>query len=72
MAYVNPYAGKRREGWPPAEPIDDVAAEDATSSYGEDTAELVNELKAKVNAILAAVRAAGIVAESSAEGGEEE
>lgn len=64
MAYLNPAAGERREGFPAAAAIADVAEADATSTYSQDTADLVNELKSKLNAALAALRAAGIVSDS--------
>jgi predicted RecA/RadA family phage recombinase len=42
--------------------IADVATADADATYGQPEADLINELKDQVNAILAALRAAGIIA----------
>lgn len=41
--------------------IDDVAAADAAATYGAGEAALVNELKAKLNAVLAVMRNAGLM-----------
>jgi predicted RecA/RadA family phage recombinase len=42
--------------------VADVATADADATYGQPEADLINELKAQLNAALAALRAAGIIA----------
>lgn len=64
MAYANPAAGKRRSEYASAAAIANVATADADATYGQPEADLINELKTKLNAALAALRAAGIVSES--------
>ncbi len=44
--------------------IADVATANADATYGQPEADLINELKTKLNAALAALRAAGVVASS--------
>lgn len=41
--------------------IADVATANADATYGQPEADLVNELKTKLNAALAAMRAAGLI-----------
>lgn len=64
MAYLDPDAGARREGFPAAAAIANVATANADATYGQPEADLINELKTKLNAALAALRAAGIVSSS--------
>lgn len=42
--------------------IADVATANADATYGQPEADLINELKSKLNSTLAALRAAGVVA----------
>lgn len=60
MAYSNVGAGKRRESYT-GTTVANVATADADATYGQPEADLINELKTKVNALLAALRANGIV-----------
>jgi hypothetical protein len=61
MAYANPSAGARRSNYPSADAIADVATANADATYGQPEADLINELKTKLNAALAALRAAGLI-----------
>jgi len=47
----------------PAAAVADVETADADDTYGVEERTLINELKAQVNALLASLRAAGILAE---------
>ena len=42
--------------------VADVASADADGTYGVEEAALINENKAQINALLAALRAAGLIA----------
>lgn len=64
MAYLDPAAGARRESYPAATAIANVTSANAGGSYTSAEQALINELKTKLNAALAALRAAGIVSES--------
>jgi len=44
--------------------VADVATADADATYGQPEADLINELKAQLNATLAALRSAGIIQSS--------
>ncbi|WP_242892440.1 hypothetical protein [Actinomadura litoris] len=44
-----------------AAPVADVATANADATYGQPEADLINELKTKVNALLASLRAAGLL-----------
>lgn len=59
MAYANPAAGTRRSNYPAADAIANVSAPNATDL--ESAQALANELKTKLNAALAALRAAGLI-----------
>lgn len=61
MAYLDPAAGKRRKG-ATAAAITAVATANADATYGQPEADLINELKSKLNSALTALRAAGIIA----------
>ena len=61
MAYLNPDEGAQRAGRRgPA--VANVATANADATYGQPEADLINELKTKVNALLAALRTAGVIA----------
>lgn len=61
MAYADQAAGKRRSaGYTPAAVVD-VATANATTTYGQPTVDLINELKTKLNAALAELRKAGVI-----------
>lgn len=47
----------------PAAAVADVATANADATYGQPEADLINELKTKLNATLAALRAAGLMEE---------
>lgn len=58
------YYGKKPDldGASKAAAVADVATANADATYGQPEADLINELKTKVNALLAALRAAGLLA----------
>lgn len=60
MAYANTTAGKRRTSYTVVA-VANVATADATASYGQTTADLINELKTKLNAALVELRKAGVI-----------
>lgn len=60
MAYADPAAGKRRDKYPTAA-VAAVATANADATYGQPEADLVNELKTKLNALLVECRKAGII-----------
>jgi hypothetical protein len=60
VAYANPTAGKRRGDYTEVA-VADVATANATTTYGQTTVDLINELKTKLNAALAELRKAGII-----------
>lgn len=60
MAYSNPTAGARRSDYTEAT-VADVATANADATYGQPEADLINELKTKLNAVLVELRKAGIV-----------
>ena len=47
----------------PAESVANVTEADADETYDSDTADLINELKTKLNALLASLRSAGLMEE---------
>jgi hypothetical protein len=72
MGYLNPTAGQAREATGttetaalltalPTAAVANVATADADATYGAPEAALINELKVQLNALLAALRTAGIV-----------
>jgi hypothetical protein len=70
MAYLHPTSGRAREtsgevadlaAAIPTAAVADIATADADATYGAPEATLINELKVQVNALLAALRTAGIV-----------
>jgi len=60
MAYSNPTAGARRGDYSEVA-VANVATANATATYGQTTADLVNELKVKLNAALVELRKAGVI-----------
>ena len=44
-----------------ADAIDDVSTANADATYGQPEADLINELKSKLNAVLAVIREAGMI-----------
>lgn len=60
MAYANTAAGKRRTGYTVVA-ITNVATADADATYGQPEADLINELKSKLNAALVELRKAGVI-----------
>jgi hypothetical protein len=60
MAYVNPSAGARRTDYAEAA-VATVATANADATYGQPEADLINELKTKLNALLVECRKAGII-----------
>lgn len=60
MAYANPSAGARRQDYAEAT-VADVATANADATYGQPEADLINELKTKLNALLAECRKAGVI-----------
>ncbi|MFF0721341.1 hypothetical protein [Micromonospora sp. NPDC003816] len=67
MTVHGEYTGVVRDhpalGGMPAAPVANVAAANADGTYGTEEAALINELKTKVNALLASLRAAGVLSE---------
>lgn len=61
MAYADPAAGKRRQSYATAA-VADVATANADNTYGQPEADLINELKTKLNAALVELRKAGVIA----------
>lgn len=60
MAYLNTSAGARRGDYAEVA-VANVATADADATYGQPEADLINELKTKLNALLAECRKAGII-----------
>lgn len=60
MAYANPSAGARRADYAEAA-VADVATANADATYGQPEADLINELKTKLNALLVECRKAGVI-----------
>lgn len=60
MAYNNPAAGKRRGDYAEVA-VAVVATANADATYGQPEADLINELKSKLNALLVECRKAGII-----------
>jgi hypothetical protein len=60
MVYANPQHAKRRADYVEVA-IADVATANADATYGQPEADLINALKASHNALLAALRTAGII-----------
>lgn len=60
MAYANPTAGARRGDYAEAA-VADVATANADATYGQPEADLINELKTKLNAVLVELRKAGVI-----------
>lgn len=60
MAYLDPAAGKRRQDYAEVA-VANVATADADATYGQPEADLINELKTKLNALLVECRKAGII-----------
>lgn len=61
MPYLDPAAGARRQDYAEAA-VASVATANADATYGQPEADLINELKTKVNALLVECRKAGIIA----------
>jgi len=61
MSYANLSAGKRREDYTEVA-VAAVATANADATYGQPEADLINELKTKVNALLVECRKAGVIA----------
>lgn len=61
MVYANPTAGKRRSDYAEVA-VAAVATANADATYGQPEADLINELKSKLNAALVELRKAGILA----------
>jgi hypothetical protein len=61
MAYANPSAGKRRGDFAETA-VAAVATANADATYGQPEADLINELKTKLNAVLVELRKAGVIA----------
>ena len=61
MAYNNPAAGLRRKDYAEAQ-VANVATANADATYGQPEADLINELKTKLNALLVECRKAGVIA----------
>lgn len=60
MAYANPSAGSRREDYAEVA-ITAVATANADATYGQPEADLINEVKTKLNALLVECRKAGVI-----------
>lgn len=60
MAYANPTAGARRTNYAEVA-VAAVATANADATYGQPEADLINELKTKLNALLVECRKAGII-----------
>lgn len=61
MAYLDPSAGEAREANQGAA-VAAVATANADATYGAPEADLINELKTQVNALLTSLRAGGTIA----------
>lgn len=61
MAYADPAAGARRAAYATTA-VAAVATANADATYGQPEADLINELKTKLNAALVELRKAGIIA----------
>lgn len=61
MVYLNPAAGARRKDYAEVA-VASVATANADATYGQPEADLINELKTKLNAALVELRKAGIIA----------
>lgn len=60
MVYANPSAGTRREDYTEVA-VANVATANADATYGQPEADLINELKTKLNAVLVELRKAGVI-----------
>ncbi len=60
MAYVKPSAGARRADYAEVA-VAAVATANADATYGQPEADLINELKTKLNALLVECRKAGVI-----------
>ncbi len=60
MAYNDPAAGARRQDYAEAA-VAAVATANADAAYGQPEADLINELKTKLNAVLVELRKAGVI-----------
>jgi hypothetical protein len=60
MAYQNATLAKRRGDYAEAA-VADVATANADATYGQPEADLINELKSKLNALLVECRKAGVI-----------
>lgn len=61
MVYAKPGAGKRRTEYAEVA-VANVATANADATYGQPEADLINELKTKLNAVLVELRKAGVIA----------
>lgn len=61
MGYANPSAGKRRGDYAEVQ-VAAVATANADATYGQPEADLINELKTKLNALLVECRKSGVIA----------
>lgn len=61
MAYLNPAQAAKRAGGQ-GDAVANVATANADATYGQPEADLINELKTKLNALLAELRQAGTIA----------
>ncbi len=61
MAYENQVKGKLRENVRGAA-VADVTLANADLTYSQNEVDLINDLKAKLNALLAELRTAGVIA----------
>lgn len=60
MGYLDAAAGARRENYTEVA-VASVATANADATYGQPEADLINELKTKLNALLVECRKAGII-----------
>lgn len=60
MAYANAAAGARRADYAEVA-VTDVVTANADATYGQPEADLINELKTKLNAVLVELRKAGVI-----------
>lgn len=61
MTYLNPAEAAMRSG-AQGDAVANVATANADATYGQPEADLINELKTKLNALLAELRQAGVIA----------
>lgn len=61
MAYLDPAQGEAREAGQAAA-VADVATANADATYGQPEADLINETKDQLNALLASLRDGGVLA----------